>query len=114
MDGEVKFKHIDHFISSKALIGEMFADVCRLDYVPSDVDGLAFFHKDSIYTAGRTPLSAFLKPYMIPEKLDVAVNKGYLLKKPSNYTTLENYLLKKQEQKKLRMNVSATSEEGVC
>lgn len=56
------------------------------------VDGVLFYHKDCPYLSGQTPIVTWLKPYMIPEKLQLPVHESYLANKPKNYTTLQEYL----------------------
>lgn len=55
-----------------------------------ELDGFLFYHKESAYVSGTTPLVLWLFAFMLPEVLNVPdVNENYLLGKPDNYT---NYL----------------------
>ena len=47
----------------------------RLEMVLSllQLDGLLFFHKQTHYTIGSTPLVTWLKPYMVPDILGIEV-----------------------------------------
>lgn len=49
------------------------------------VDGILFFHKDSLYTGGKSPLVTWLKPFMVPHILGITVAEPYFLEKPLNY-----------------------------
>ncbi|XP_073973649.1 snurportin-1 isoform X2 [Rhodnius prolixus] len=49
------------------------------------VDGILFYHKESLYTGGKSPLVTWLKPFMIPHFLGIEVAEPYLLEKPLNY-----------------------------
>uniref|UniRef100_W8C9M8 Snurportin-1 n=1 Tax=Ceratitis capitata TaxID=7213 RepID=W8C9M8_CERCA len=48
-----------------------------------ELDGWLFYHKESSYTCGRTPLVGWLFTFMIPDVLGIPVNQSY--EKPSNY-----------------------------
>lgn len=55
-----------------------------------ELDGFLFYHKQSSYIHGRTPLVGWLFAFMLPEIFHTPyINENYLLDKPSNYT---NYL----------------------
>eukprot|EP00111_Clytia_hemisphaerica_P007626 TCONS_00022170-protein len=42
------------------------------------VDGLLFYHNQCHYTPGRTPLVGWLKPFMLPEILNIQLPSSYL------------------------------------
>lgn len=46
------------------------------------VDGLLFYHKQTHYTPGSTPLVGWLRPYMAPEILGLAVPHSTLTARP--------------------------------
>ncbi|XP_049963715.1 snurportin-1 isoform X1 [Schistocerca serialis cubense] len=77
------------------------------------LDGLLFYHSESHYTAGSTPLVGWLKPHMIPEVLGVDVHPRYLEERPSDYESVAVYVQKsaiakrnKQRQHQRRRNRS--------
>lgn len=45
---------------------------------PFEVDGLLFVHKEAHYTVGSSPLTAWLKPHMIPDVLKIPVSDEFL------------------------------------
>lgn len=47
-----------------------------------NVDGLLFYHKQTHYTPGSTPLVGWLRPYMVADILGIQVPDGPLTKKP--------------------------------
>lgn len=55
-------------------------------------DGLLFYHKESLYISGFTPLVGWLKPHMVMELFGVSVHSLYLEKVPEGYTTLTDYV----------------------
>lgn len=63
---------------------------------PSNVpqlDGILFYHKESAYVAGETPLVLWLFAFMLPEILFVPdMHEAYLLDKPANYTNYLDYI----------------------
>lgn len=57
-----------------------------------ELDGLLFYHKDSHYVEGKTPLVLWLFPFMVPEifpEHNFLIDPMYLKQRPENYT---NYL----------------------
>lgn len=46
------------------------------------VDGLLFYHRETHYTPGSTPLVGWLRPYMVTDILDIEVPVGPLTAKP--------------------------------
>ncbi|KAI6078007.1 Snurportin-1 [Aix galericulata] len=60
---------------------ESLCTVLATDY-PFEVDGLLFYHKQTHYTPGSTPLVGWLRPYMLPEILGLAVPPTALTAKP--------------------------------
>nr|XP_058914881.1 snurportin-1 isoform X2 [Kogia breviceps] len=46
------------------------------------VDGLLFYHKQTHYSPGSTPLVGWLRPYMVSDVLGIAVPAGLLTAKP--------------------------------
>ncbi|XP_006824995.1 snurportin-1-like [Saccoglossus kowalevskii] len=71
---------------------------CKTEYIektmasplPFEVqlDGILFYHKETHYTPGSTPLVGWLKPWMLPEILDVKVPKCYIESRPANSSLL--------------------------
>lgn len=49
------------------------------------LDGLLFYHKEMIYIRRITPLVVWLRPYMVPEMLEVPIHESFL-KFPQFYT----------------------------
>ncbi|XP_060520160.1 snurportin-1 [Cylas formicarius] len=74
-------------------------------------DGVVFYHKESHYVLGETPLVGWLFSYMLPEKLNIDVLPENMAKMPKKYKCLEEYLerkYKKAEKRRgeLKMEVS--------
>nr|XP_038937595.1 snurportin-1 isoform X5 [Rattus norvegicus] len=60
---------------------ESLCKVLSMDF-PFEVDGLLFYHKQTHYSPGSTPLVGWLRPYMVSDILGVAVPAGPLTTKP--------------------------------
>ncbi|XP_006888348.1 PREDICTED: snurportin-1 [Elephantulus edwardii] len=60
---------------------ESLCKVLSMDF-PFEVDGLLFYHKQTHYSPGSTPLVGWLRPYMVSDILGVAVPAGPLTAKP--------------------------------
>lgn len=58
-----------------------------------NLDGLLFYHKESHYVNGETPLVLWLLPFMIPEVLQAyLINPKYLNDKPKDYVNYKIYI----------------------
>lgn len=60
---------------------ESLCKVLAMDF-PFEVDGLLFYHKQTHYSPGSTPLVGWLRPYMVSDVLGMAVPAGPLTTKP--------------------------------
>ncbi|XP_055984740.1 snurportin-1 [Sorex fumeus] len=60
---------------------ESLCTVLAMDF-PFEVDGLLFYHRQTHYSPGSTPLVGWLRPYMVSDVLGVAVPAGPLTTKP--------------------------------
>lgn len=58
------------------------SDLTFLCILRVQVDGLLFYHRQTHYTPGSTPLVGWLRPYMVADILGVAVPEGPLTTKP--------------------------------
>ncbi|KAL4227737.1 hypothetical protein ACF0H5_013173 [Mactra antiquata] len=56
------------------------------------MDGCLFYHRKAHYTFGRSPLVVWLKPYMLPEILNIEVSEQVLQQKPANYLSYAAHL----------------------
>ena len=55
------------------------------------LDGLLFYHKETHYTFGDTPLVLWLKPYMLPEALGITVPQPYIDLAPPSYMDFASF-----------------------
>lgn len=60
---------------------ESLCKVLSMEF-PFEVDGLLFYHKQTHYSPGGTPLVGWLRPYMVLDVLGVAVPANPLTTKP--------------------------------
>lgn len=65
------------------------------------VDGLLFYHKQTHYTPGSTPLVGWLRPYMVPEILGLAVPPTSLTAKPDYAGHQLQQIIESKKSKKL-------------
>ncbi|PAV76601.1 hypothetical protein WR25_26491 [Diploscapter pachys] len=54
-----------------------------------ELDGLLFYHQSVFYESGQNPLVGWLKPWMMPELLDIQVPQRYNKDNPANQTSRE-------------------------
>nr|XP_033776847.1 snurportin-1 [Geotrypetes seraphini]XP_033776848.1 snurportin-1 [Geotrypetes seraphini]XP_033776849.1 snurportin-1 [Geotrypetes seraphini]XP_033776850.1 snurportin-1 [Geotrypetes seraphini] len=73
-----KFVYLQSFSCSFESINNVLA----MDF-PFEVDGLLFYHKQTHYTPGSTPLVGWLRPYMVSDILGIDVPVNPLTTKPA-------------------------------
>lgn len=81
------FYLLEHIPAVGSLISDRLSTVHKINDVPVPYDGLLFYHKESTYVSGFTPLVVWLKPFMVPEIFNVSVDPEYMERRPKNYTT---------------------------
>ncbi|NXP10608.1 SPN1 protein, partial [Thinocorus orbignyianus] len=74
--------------------------VLAMDF-PFEVDGLLFYHKQTHYTPGSTPLVGWLRPYMVPEILGLSVPPTPLTARPDYAGRQLQQILESKKRKKL-------------
>ncbi|NXX94923.1 SPN1 protein, partial [Centropus bengalensis] len=79
---------------------ESLCKVLATDF-PFEVDGLLFYHKQTHYTPGSTPLVGWLRPYMVPEILNLAVPATALTAKPDYAGRQLQQIIESKKSKKL-------------
>ncbi|NXV81242.1 SPN1 protein, partial [Atlantisia rogersi] len=79
---------------------ESLCEVLAMDF-PFEVDGLLFYHKQTHYTPGSTPLVGWLRPYMIPEILGFSVPVTALTAKPDYAGRQLQQIIESKRNKKL-------------
>jgi snurportin-1 len=60
-----------------------------------ELDGLLFYHKESHYVGGKTPLVLWLFPFMLPELFPehhFLIDPMYEKQRPENYTNYQDYI----------------------
>lgn len=66
-----------------------------------ELDGFLFYHKQSSYIHGKTPLVGWLFAFMMPDIFHTPhINENYLKEKPSNYTNYLEYIKEFDEAQK--------------
>ncbi|XP_053220468.1 tyrosine-protein phosphatase non-receptor type 9 isoform X6 [Podarcis raffonei] len=68
-------------LQSYSCTPESLCKVLATDF-PFEVDGLLFYHKETHYNPGSTPLVGWLRPYMVPDILGIPVPLCPLTAKP--------------------------------
>ncbi|KAK7864749.1 hypothetical protein R5R35_005830 [Gryllus longicercus] len=64
------------------------------------VDGLLFYHSKAHYTNGHTPLVGWLKPFMIPDLMQISICAELLVEQPQNYAGYLHYITEFEEKVK--------------
>ncbi|XP_042659922.1 snurportin-1 isoform X2 [Tyto alba] len=85
------------WLSSKIQEEEGLGEKSRIN----PVDGLLFYHKQTHYTPGSTPLVGWLRPYMVPEILGLAVPATALTAKPDYAGRQLQQIIESKKNKKL-------------
>ncbi|KAM6303450.1 snurportin-1 isoform 1-T2 [Podargus strigoides] len=91
-----KFVGLQNFPCSS----DSLCKVLAMDF-PFEVDGLLFYHKQTHYTPGSTPLVGWLRPYMVPEILGLAVPTTVLTAKPDYAGRQLQQIIESKKSKKL-------------
>ncbi|NXQ57577.1 SPN1 protein, partial [Anthoscopus minutus] len=91
-----KFVGLQNFPCSSDSLCELLAT----DF-PFEVDGLLFYHKQTHYTPGSTPLVGWLRPYMVPEILGLTVPPTVLTAKPDYAGQQLQQIIESKRSKKL-------------
>ncbi|NXD69593.1 SPN1 protein, partial [Eolophus roseicapillus] len=91
-----KFVGLQNFSCS----ADSLCKVLATDF-PFEVDGLLFYHKQTHYTPGSTPLVGWLRPYMVPEILGLAVPATLLTAKPEYAARQLQQIIESKKSKKL-------------
>lgn len=109
-DGGVKIKTIlDFDFVNPQSVYEVFQKYPMFDD-GGKLDGFLFYHKESLYTCGESPLILWLFPFMIDEVLTMyKVNPKYNQERPLNYTNYLDYIKEftdKMEKKKIYSDAS--------
>ncbi|CAH1099158.1 unnamed protein product [Psylliodes chrysocephalus] len=87
-----KFVLMDSVCAERSLIQEKMFQSFKIGESEIIYDGIAFYHKESQYSFGYSPLATWLASYMLPEKLGIDVPEIYSEKKPKNYVNLQHYI----------------------
>lgn len=88
------FKGLPNSVCCPNAMSNLLGEMASLPEAASFLDGLLFYHKLGFYTPGRTPLVGWLKPFMLPEILNVPVPDLYELKKPVGYVNIQQHISK--------------------
>ncbi|XP_068000354.1 snurportin-1 isoform X1 [Melanerpes formicivorus] len=91
-----KFVGLQNFSCSS----DSLCKVLAMDF-PFEVDGLLFYHKQTHYTPGSTPLVGWLRPYMVPDILGLAVPATALTAKPDYAGRQLQQIIESKKSKKL-------------
>lgn len=101
-----KFHLLNYAPASGAVLREILSSIPRLEEKTFLYDGILFYHKESVYIPGFTPLVTWLKPYMVPEVFGCEINEVYMEKKPKNYENFQEFVRKLSSQKDVCCEVS--------
>lgn len=75
-----------------------------------ETDGILFYHKETHYTPGHTPLVLWLKHYMLPEILEIPIPNWIRSKIPSDYKGFKNAInISNLKQKKIEKYLTKSS-----
>ncbi|XP_019388885.1 PREDICTED: snurportin-1 isoform X1 [Crocodylus porosus] len=81
---------------------ESLCEVLAMDF-PFEVDGLLFYHKQTHYTPGSTPLVGWLRPYMVSDILGLTVPTNPLTTKPDYAGHQLQQIIEHKKNKKLAL-----------
>ncbi|XP_047594236.1 snurportin-1 isoform X2 [Lutra lutra] len=109
-DCQFKFVGLNNFPCTP----ESLCKVLSMDF-PFEVDGLLFYHKQTHYSPGSTPLVGWLRPYMVSDVLGIAMPAGPLTTKPEYAgLQLQQIIEHKRSQEGMKENVAHKASENGC
>lgn len=77
-----------------------------------ELDGLLFYHKESSYVAGVTPLVGWLYPFMLTEILGLSVQEQYTAATPSGYVGAQEFIDQFEANLRAKRNRSRRNRRG--
>lgn len=95
-----KFVRVPYYDCSKETLTNLLANEMPYE---APLDGLLFYHKETHYTHGTTPLVGWLKAYMMPEILDLPVGSEYSQERPPKYVSLPAHIQHGKEEREKRI-----------
>ena len=84
-------KPLKQHSTNKSNLVKEFADQ-NFPGFDENLDGLLFYHNMLHYMPGHTPLVGWLKAYMVPEILGIAVTDKIESQKPMDYVTMQDHI----------------------
>ncbi|XP_050699084.1 snurportin-1-like [Eriocheir sinensis] len=96
-----RFQRVPYYDCSPETLQRLMAEEMPFS-VP--LDGILFYHKESHYTHGTTPLVGWLKGYMFPEILGIPVPESVLMEKPLKYVNLPSHIQYGEEKRNAKKN----------
>lgn len=87
-----KFILIDCIPAQRSLIQDMMFGTLEIEANRYYYDGIVFYHKESHYFFGKTPLVGWLASYMLTELLHIDVSEEHLVKRPEEYKGAHDYI----------------------
>lgn len=97
----VRFLRVPYYDCSPETLQRLMAE--ELPFSVS-LDGVLFYHKESHYTHGNTPLVGWLKGYMFPEILGVPVPEFVTGERPVKYINLPCHIQYGKEKRNAKKN----------
>ena len=101
------FKPLPTYATDRGNLEKVFMDP-EFPKLDSNLDGILFYHNMLNYMPGHTPLVGWLKGYMIPEMLGIAVSSNIESQKPPTYGNMKEHIsefeaqyFQKKEERKL-------------
>lgn len=87
-----KFFLLDYYVPDISFIQEIMSDLLSIGDHRIALDGMVMYHKEGHYSAEVTPLVGFIPSFGLAEVMQIDVHPKNLLKKPKDYTTLQEYI----------------------
>lgn len=95
LDSNIKFEPLTyHNIEDISIVNTLLQRNPMWDHENTQLDGFLFYHKESLYVKGRTPLVLWLFPFMMEDFFDPSeykLNPAFIVK-PDNYVSARMYM----------------------
>ena len=116
------FKPLATYSTDRESLEKAFMDK-SFPMFDANLDGILFYHNMLNYMPGHTPLVGWLKGYMIPEMLGIAVSNKIESQKPPSYESMQEHIsefetnyFQRKEQRKMteKKREESMSDENSC
>lgn len=103
-----KFVLVDCYPSRKDIIQDQLFSNYIINDIRTPFSSILFYHKEGHYVFECSPLVGWLKIFMLPEVLNIDVPEFHVEDKPTNYVSMQQYIIEESQKKRRRKKIKFT------